>query len=200
MLSDYANSYLFLKLNVKKGKFEYQTLFTELMPSFVKTGDTLIDRKYGAFYHLGMNASKWLNLGVFEGVIFGRLNDFGLKNLNPLIFTRHLAGFNNSPDNAIAGIDIKANFAKHVQIYGQLLMDEFDFSQLSKNNGYWGNKTGYQIGLKYIDILNIQNLDIQLETNKVRPFTYAYNNSYASYTHYNLPLAHPLGANFQELV
>jgi hypothetical protein len=39
-----------------------------------------------------------------------------------------------------------------------------------------------------------------LETNLVRPFTYSHGDSIANYTHYNQPLAHPLGANFHELI
>jgi hypothetical protein len=34
----------------------------------------------------------------------------------------------------------------------------------------------------------------------VRPFTYSHYNAVANYTHYNQPLAHPLGANFQEWI
>ncbi len=37
-----------------------------------KNGDTLLDRKYAAMHHLSMNVTKWLNIGLFEGVIFGR--------------------------------------------------------------------------------------------------------------------------------
>jgi hypothetical protein len=33
-----------------------------------------------------------------------------------------------------------------------------------------------------------------------RPYTYTHETIYTSYAHYNLPLAHPLGANFYELV
>ena len=36
--------------------------------------------------------------------------------------------------------------------------------------------------------------------NRVRPFTYSHRDSVANYTHYNQPLAHPLGANFSELI
>lgn len=199
-LSDYSNNYLFLKASVTKGRFNYQSIFAELFPSFAKTGDTLLDRKYAAFHHVSFNATQWLNVGLFEGVIFGTKNEFNLKYLDPVIFLRHIAGFNGSSDNAIAGADFKANFAHSFQIYGQLLIDEFDFGHSSKKEGYWANKTGYQIGVKYIDAFHINNLDLQFETNKVRPFTYAYNNPVASYTHYNLPLAHPLGANFKEYI
>jgi hypothetical protein len=41
---------------------------------------------------------------------------------------------------------------------------------------------------------------VQLETNRVRPFTYSHNDTISNYTHYNQPLAHPLGANFQEFI
>src|SRR5262249_19745159 len=46
----------------------------------------------------------------------------------------------------------------------------------------------------------IKNLDLQIEANRVRPFTYSHGDSVATYTHYNQPLAHPLGANFQEFI
>ena len=48
--------------------------------------------------------------------------------------------------------------------------------------------------------MGVNNLDVQLETNRVRPFTYSHNDTIANYTHYNQPLAHPLGANFQEVI
>ena len=54
--------------------------------------------------------------------------------------------------------------------------------------------------MKYIDVANIQNLDLQVEWNRVRPFTYTHFDSVSNYTHYNQPLAHPLGANFNEWI
>jgi len=57
-----------------------------------------------------------------------------------------------------------------------------------------------QIGLKYIDIADISNLDAQVEFNTVRPYTYSHNSDVGNYTHYNQPLAHPLGANFREIL
>lgn len=199
-LSDWGNSYLFLKVNTRIWKLNYQNLFMELMPRFKKNGDVLLDRKYAAMHHLSMNVTKWLNVGLFEGVIFGRKNHFDFEYLNPIIFLRHVEGTVGSPDNAVAGIDFKANALHTVQVYGQLLLDEFILSQITKNNGYWANKFGLQLGIKYIDAFKIKNLDLQFEINRVRPYTYAHYDSVANYTHYNLPLAHPLGANFQEVV
>ena len=191
---------LFLKLNTRIWKLNYQNLFMELMPQFKKSGDTLLDRKYAAMHHLSMNVTKWLNIGVFEGVIFGRKNRFDFQYLNPIIFYRHIEGTVGSPDNAVAGLDFKANIAHQVQLYGQFLLDEFVLSQIKNNPTSWVNKWGIQLGLKYIDAFGVDNLDIQLETNRVRPFTYTHNDTISNYTHYNQPLAHPLGANFQEFL
>ena len=199
-LSNWGNSNLFLKLNTKIWKLNYQNLFMELMPQFVKHGDVLLDRKYAAMHHLSMNVTKWLNIGVFESIIFGRKNHFDFQYLNPIIFLRHIEGSIGSPDNALLGGDFKANIAHHVQVYGQLLIDEFVLSKLKENRGWWGNKFGTQLGIKYVDAFGISNLDFQVETNRVRPYTYSHNDSVSNYSHYNQPLAHPLGANFQEYI
>ncbi len=199
-LSDWGNSNLFLKLNTRVWKINYQNIFMELMPQFKKAGDTLLDRKYAAMHHLSMNVTKWLNIGLFEGVIFGRKNHFDFQYLNPIIFYRHIEGTVGSPDNAIAGIDVKANIAHRAQIYGQLILDEFILSEIKNNPSSWVNKWGIQLGLKYVDAFGVDNLDVQLEANRVRPFTYSHKDTVANYTHYNQPLAHTLGANFQEFI
>ncbi len=199
-LSDWGNSYLFAKINTRIWKLNYQNIFMELMPQFKKSGDNLIPRKYAAMHHLSMNVTKWLNVGLFEGVIFGRQDHFDFQYLNPIIFYRHVEGTVGSPDNAVAGLDFKANIAHRVQVYGQLLLDEFILKEVKNNPTSWVNKFGIQAGVKYIDAFGIKNLDLQLETNRVRPFTYSHNDTIANYTHYNQVLAHPLGANFQEVI
>src|SRR4029078_4194699 len=151
-LSDHGNSNLFFKINTRIWRLNYQNLFMELMPQFKKGGvDTLLDRKYAAMHHLDMNVTKWLNIGLFEGVIFGRKNHFDFQYLNPVIFYRHIEGTIGSPDNAVAGLDFKANIAHTAQLYGQLMLDEFQLSELKRNRGYWANKFGVQLGLKYVD-------------------------------------------------
>ncbi len=199
-LSDWGNSYLFAKVNTKIWKLNYQNLFIELMPQFRKNGDSLLDRKYAAMHHLSMNVTKWLNIGLFEGVIFGRKNRFDFQYLNPIIFYRHIEGSIGSPDNAVAGLDFKANVAHRLQFYGQFLLDEFILAKVKNDPTSWVNKFAIQAGVKYIDAFGIKNLDLQGEMNRARPFTYAHNDTIANYTHYNQPLAHPLGANFQEFI
>ncbi|MBP8244591.1 MAG: hypothetical protein KAX45_08635, partial [Chitinophagaceae bacterium] len=144
--------------------------------------------------------TKWLNIGLFEGVTFGRKNRFDFGYLNPIIFYRSVEQQNGSFDNSIIGIDFKANLPKRIQVYGQLMLDEFLLSEIKANRGWWANKWGIQIGAKYIDAFNISNLDLQIEHNRVRPFAYSHYDSVANYTHYNQPLAHPLMAGFSETI
>ncbi len=199
-LSDFSNSYLFLKLNTRVWKFNYQNIFAELHTTGQIPGDLLIPKKYMTLHHLDMGVTKWLNIGLFEGIIFGRKDHFEFGYLNPVIFYRSVEQQNGSFDNAIMGVDAKANVAKKFQLYGQFLLDEFNLVELRKRNGWWANKYGVQLGAKYIDAFSIRNLDLQIEANRVRPFTYSHRDSVANYTHYNQPLAHPLGANFQEWI
>ncbi|ANE50572.1 hypothetical protein [Flavisolibacter tropicus] len=199
-LSDFSNSALFLKLNTRIWKLNYQNLFMELQTNERQGADVLIPKKYAAMHHLDLGVTKWLNVGLFEGVIFGREDHFEFGYLNPVIFYRSIEQQNNSFDNAVAGLDLKANVAKHFQFYSQFLLDEFNMVEAKKGEGWWGNKWGLQVGGKYIDAFNIKNLDLQLETNIIRPFTYSHRDSIANFTHYNQPLAHPLGANLKELI
>ncbi len=201
-LSDFSGNALFLKINTRIWKFNYENLFMELIPDQASRagGNTLLPRKYFRMNYLSINATKWLNVGVFDAVVFGRKDHFDFQYLNPVLFLRPAESDIGSKDNAVVGFSAKANIKKKVQLYSQLLFDEFQFHELIKSTGYWSNKFGYQIGMKYPDAFGIKNLNLQLEANRVRPFTYTHYDSVSNYTHYNQPFAHPLGANFQEYI
>ncbi len=200
LMSDFGTNNLFLKLNTRIWRLNYQNLFMELHSSIPPAGTQLVPKKYAAMHHLDINVTKWLNIGLFEGVIFGRQNRFDFGYLNPIIFYRSIEQQNGSFDNSIIGLDFKANLPKRFQVYGQLMLDEFLLSEIKANNGWWANKWGIQLGAKYIDAFNVSNLDLQIEHNRVRPFAYSHYDSVANYTHYNQPLAHPLMASFSETI
>ncbi|MBE7173369.1 MAG: hypothetical protein INR73_22545 [Williamsia sp.] len=201
LLSDFATNYLFFKINTRVWKLNYTNLFMELIPQNKDNpGNLLLPKKYAAMHRLDVNIAKWLNVGLSEAIVFGRPNRFEFSYLNPVIFLRSAEQQVGSPDNAMLGLDLKANVAHQAQLYGQLVLDEFVLKEITSKRGWWGNKYGMQIGLKYLDVVNIKNLDVQGEINFVRPFTYSHYDSIANYTHYNQPLAHPLGAGFIEEV
>ncbi len=200
LLSDFGASNLFLKLNTRIWRINYQNIFMELHSSIPPAATQLIPKKYAVMHYLDIGITRWLNVGLFEGVIFGRKDHFDFGYLNPIIFYRSIEQQNGSFDNSIIGLDLKVNLPQRIQVYGQFMLDEFLLSEIKKNRGWWANKWGIQIGAKYIDAFGIKNLDLQLEHNRVRPFTYSHYDSIANYTHYNQPLAHTLMASFKEYI
>lgn len=207
LLSDFANNYFYLKANWKVWKFHYQNIFAELSAQSNQSvsGDIVTPKKYMAGHHLSFNVNDNLNVGFFEVTIFNRDstgNQFELQYLNPFILYRTVEQGLGSKDNVLIGLDFKWNFLNRFQLYGQLMLDEFVFNDLIiERNGSLNNKNGFQLGLKYIDAFGIDHLDLQTEFNMVRPYTYTHRDSIgSSYTHDNQPLAHPLGANFRELL
>ncbi len=201
LLSDFANNYLYLKLNWKVWRFHYQNIFAELAVNSDKNTPEgqVIPKKYMAAHHLSYNLRPNLNFGVFEAVVFSRNNGFELNYLNPVILYRTAEQGLNSPDNVLIGFDGHWDIFRHVRLYGQFMLDEFVFRELFiERQGWWANKFGIQGGLQYVNVLGIDHLDLRAEFNLVRPYTYSYSDSAAVYNHYHQPLAHPLGANFQE--
>ena len=197
-LSDNAPNYLFLKLNTHIWKLNYTNIFAELTSRYDRHGDGLLPKKYMSLHHLDIDATPWLNIGVFESIIFARNNHFELQYLNPIIFYRSIEHAIGSPDNANIGLDARAIIAHHFELYGQFFLDELKVKELLSTRGWWGNKWGLQLGARYVDAFNVNNLDLQGEINIIRPYTYTHGDSLDSYSHYNQPLAHPKGANLVE--
>lgn len=199
-LSDFSSGASFLRINTRIWKLNYQNLFLELTPQYHRGADRVLNHKYATVHHLSVNATKWLNVGLFEAVVFNRPNAYEFSYMNPIILYRQAERSNGSPDNAMMGLNFKAIALKRLQFYGQFFLDEFKFSELTGGKGWWGNKFGVQLGGKYFDAFGVKNLDLQGEVNMVRPFTYTHYDSIANYTNYNQPMAHPLGAGFGEII
>ncbi len=206
IFSDFAPTSLFMRANVKVWKINYlfqlNRVAADVNASVGGSGQGPYPMKYIAFHHASINIGKKFNLGLFESVVFDAdsSSHFDASYLNPVIFYRAIEQQFGSTDNVLVGADFKWNAIKKLSFYGQFVLDEFVLDQIKSGDGWWANKFAIQGGLKYIDVAGISNLDLQLEANVVRPFTYSHNSDYGSYTNYRQPMAHPLGANFNEMV
>jgi len=207
-LSDFSNNYLFLKFQTKVWKLNYTNIFARLVADGGLASPRPYPRKFMALHHLSLNLSDNFNIGLFESVILARQdslgnNQFDVDYLNPIIFYRAVEHDLGDVDNAGIGMDFKWNIGGRLQLYGQFFVDDFNLSEWSQNEGWFGNKVATQLGAKYIDALNISNLDLQLEYNVVTPYTYSHfinGGSFTNYQHFNQVLAHPMGANFKEYI
>jgi hypothetical protein len=209
--SDHAPPAWFLKANAKVWKLNYLYMLNQFTAAVNGNAGGLTaatggyPQKFLAFHHISLNIGKKLNIGLFESVVFSPddstgVASFRLDYLNPVIFYRAIEQQNGSSDNVLLGMDVKWNALKNIQFYGQFVLDEFVLDRILEGNGWWANKFAVQLGGKYIDAFELANLDLQVEANMVRPYTYSHGTNYGNYSNYMQPIAHPLGANFNEWV
>ena len=212
LLSDNTFNYPFLRLQTTFWKVQYTNLYAEFQDInyFLNNGLDNYDqmgfaKKYMSAHYLNIDATRKLNISLFESVIW-RMNHapgssgFDVNYLNPIAMLRPIEFSVNSPDNVLVGMNLKYKLPFSSYLYGQLLLDEFTLDQIKDDNGYWANKFGYQLGYKIFSAFSIDDLTLQTEYNLVRPYTYSHFNTQQNYAHYNQPLAHPLGANFSEFL
>ncbi|WP_456463364.1 gliding motility protein RemB [Lutibacter sp.] len=202
-LSDVASPYPFFKINTNFWKIKYTNLWMwmqDVRPEL--TVDGAYKQKFMAIHYLSWNITKKLNIGLFETVIWEDTNNrgFDVNYLNPLIFyTAAEFSTGSRAGNTLLGLSLKYKL-NNISIYSQLLLDEFRVSEITSSNGWWGNKNGIQLGVKYYNAFNIENLFLQAEYNAVRPYTYSHDELNLNYGHNNQPLAHLWGSNFRETV
>ncbi len=208
-LSDVAAPRTYGKLTTTVGKVQYTNIWTWLRDfnfsiDDVSAGNNATHkRKYGVFHHLSWNATNWLNVGFFEGIMSdnsGTSGSLQAEYLNPIIFYKNIE-FSNGEDggSGVVGFDTRFKIGTRNFLYTQFLLDEFSASEFFKTKGYWGNKYAFQIGARFFDTFNIDGLQLQAEFNKTKPFTYSHEKQH-NYAHFGQPLAHLWGANFWETI
>ncbi|MDP5081966.1 MAG: gliding motility protein RemB [Winogradskyella sp.] len=202
--SDVASPYPFLKLNATFWKIKYTSTWMWLKDVREEVlEDKAFLTKYMANHYLSWNVSKRLNIGLFESVMWDNSNGrgFDVNYLNPIIFFRAIEfQTGQGAGNAILGLSSKYKWNNKVNLYGQFILDEFSLSDATGGDKSWKNKFGFQLGAKYFNAFNVDNLLLQAEYNQVRPYTYSHNTQILNYAHFNQPMAHLWGSNFRELV
>jgi hypothetical protein len=200
-LSDFSNNYLFMRINTRLWKLKYEMIIAQTIQSVPQIQREMKPKNYMSIHHLSFQASKWLNVGLYENIMEQGNYGLQLSYLNPLIFYRATESNLGASGKASIGLDAKVNIAKTFQIYSQFLINEFHIREIVRyNDGAFVNKQAFQIGGKYVNAFTIKNLDLQVEYNVIRPFTYTNYDSLTNFTHYNQPLAHPLGASVKEVI
>lgn len=205
LLSDAGFNMPYLKISTNLWKFQYDFIFTQLQDVRITNSfESGFKKKWATFHYFSVNVGKRLQLALFEGIIFNSDStgnaDFNWNYFNPVTLSRSIQyAYDGSGNNAVAGINAKFVPFEKAAFYGQLAIDELDFTKLGEA-GHIDQRLGWQLGFKVYDPFKLRGLFARVEYNGARPYTYAHESSLQSYTHYNQPLAHPLGANFHEFV
>lgn len=206
-LGDQGPAFPYIKMQTTIWKLQYTSLFAWMQDWTNSSGSNKDFRsKFASFHYLSFNAAKWLNLSIFEAVVWqgtdeNRARWFDPNYLNPLVFFRPVEYSLGSSDNAMLGFAAKIRFNRNNVLYGQIILDEFYLKEIKNwSAGWWANKQGAQIGYKCYNFGMVENMFMQMEVNIVRPYTYSHGSPQQSYSNGPLPLAHPMGANFAEFI
>src|SRR5690606_33610550 len=124
---------------------------------------------------------KW---GNFQYVDWNVTNRFSVGLFHSLLWGN---GSSESDSKGVmqVGLNSKYKVLKNASIYGQLLLNK---------------EMAAQIGFRGFDAFGIKNLNFLGEYNLAKPYSYANDDPLFSYSNYSQPLAHPFGANFNEVV
>jgi hypothetical protein len=206
LLSDFSANYPLLRITANLGKVQYMMMWAYLedinAPKFDTFGSNR--RKWGVFHYLDWNVTNRFSLGFFNAVIAeeadnaGNFHGFDANYIDPVFFSKSL-GPSSQPDNVLAGFTAKYKIFDKTAIYGQLLLDKFNASDIFSSNST-DNTNGIQLGIRGGDLLKVKRLNFLLEFNTVKPYTYSSPLILTNYTNYSEPLGDPLGANFREFI
>ncbi|MDA3867371.1 MAG: hypothetical protein PF489_11580 [Salinivirgaceae bacterium] len=205
LLSDNSYTYPYVKATFTRNRIQYSSMYAEMMdfdlPNSAESG---FQKKRFSIQYLSLQLTRWLQVGVFESVVYKAEDSIGYRGfkpnyINPVLFSRAIEYNLNGKNNVLLGFNWNVTILPKLQYYGQLAWDEFG-TEASGNHNSADNKTGVQFGVKWFDALTINNLYLQGEYNRVRPFTYGSIDAKHSFSHARQPLAHPLGANFHEII
>jgi hypothetical protein len=203
LLSDNAFNYPYLRLTSEwlKGKLQYTNIYAVLMnlttggaltPQFT---EPLFQKKAVSFQYLSYNVNRRINIGLFQGMIWGAADSLNRQHLewqyfNPVIFSNlGFYGLNNK-NNIVIGATANIKLSHKISVYGQFMGDDFS------NTFAFGNTFGYQVGARYFDAFGLKNLMLQAEYNDVAEGSYnspfgTYSNQ--SFSHYSQNLAYTQG-------
>jgi hypothetical protein len=180
LLSDNSFNYPYARITQQwfKGRLQYTNIYA-VMTNFAAASATpskfvepLMQKKPAAFQYLSFNPAKFLNIGLFQGIMW-QCNDkrnrpqVTWEYFDPLIFAN--AGTKGLSDtcNIIVGADLKIKLGNKISLYGQVAADDPYTDSTGIDQGL-----GYQAGLIFYDLFKIKHLFFQVEYNNVREGTY----------------------------
>ena len=205
-LSDGAFNYPYFKINTTFWNIKYTNYWMwmqDIRPEVAMEGN-VHQPKFVTMHYLSWNITDRINIGLFESIVWadstGR-RGFDINYLNPIIFYRPVEfSLGSQGGNALIGFSAKFKLTDDLQLYGQMIMDEFTLEEVKASNGYWANKFAYQIGANYYNAFKVDNLQLKGEFNWVRPYTFSHKQPLQNYGHFNQAIGHQWGSNFWEVI
>ena len=177
--SDQAPPFDALSIGYKIKQFEYRFTHGSLLASPLDTNRgvgfySIFPNKYLSQHRFALKLKNG-EFAFYEAVIYNR--EIDLAYLNPLRFLKTLEHSLRDRDNSIMGADFTYRPLSDVELKGSYMLDDIIFSEIG--NGFWSNKSSYNIGLWYSPDIDA---DFGFEYARVEPYTYTHFNYQNSIT------------------
>ena len=207
-LSYRTSPYTFLRADFEYKRWKYLILWATMKHFTGVPASRPFPNKHFVAHTLEFQISKRLTLAFHEQIMMFRdttslLPDWNY--FNPIIFFRTVEHYLGSPDNAGLGLSLMYRH-KWFRTWLNLFIDDLFISHLQADikqaitgkpqyfAGSYLNKWAISTGFAII----WNNLHIQSEHIRIRPFTYSHSSVLQNFSHYGYGLAHPRGANLWE--
>ena len=200
LLSDYATDHPYFRAAFTFGNLRYTTMWSQYITESPGSHDLYAygyPRKWAQTYLLDWKATKHFTASLFESVIWPgedaqHHNDLSITYASPIMFLHAGKSKSGLSNNELVGLNLKYQVLPKTYLYGQAAADD-----LGKGIE---NRYALQLGVRSVDFLKVPDWNALLEFNTARPYTYGSDTNQTTYSHAYLALAHPLGANFKELL
>lgn len=155
-------------------------------------GEAFYEPKSLSFATLYFQPVRTVSIGLFEGGTWFRGDSVSQKSIPPAYFIPlpGAAALQEAIDESafsVIGLDFKAELGKHL-IYGQLALSPSE-----------SNSIAAQLGARIFPFRSPL-IQLQLEYNHAGKKAYNAQDARLHFSHYNLPIAHPMAAGFDELL
>ncbi|MEO0075403.1 MAG: capsule assembly Wzi family protein [candidate division WOR-3 bacterium] len=116
--------------------------------------------------------------------------------LNPLIPIYLEKSNTGDEDNILFGIDF-VTYLKKLKLYGHLMLDNYEFNRRPDQPPHYRPPNCYALTVG--NYLPFANFSLRIEYSKITRYTYYHRIYHIAYTHYSVPLGHPLGPDADEM-
>jgi hypothetical protein len=195
LLSDAAFNYPYFRISWQSKIFMYSWMMASIQDLNISNGNDKFPfgRRTISEHLVSANLLKRLQLSLIKCEIYDNPDTIGhmktdLGMFNPVI----MPSVTSVKSHSLWGVNMKLKVTDQFWLYNQILFDNLF--------GSGQNHRGIQVGLKYFDILGIKGFYGQTEYNRIGRYIYMSDEKIMDWVHYNEPLAHPYGNDFQEMV
>jgi hypothetical protein len=184
LLSGFSPPLDMLKIEGRVGKFKLIFLASILDQMILQD---ISYKRYFSAHRLNFKPKPWLELGVSEVIVYGgEKRSIEPYYLNPILFYYGEQWNSGYDDNPLWGFDFSFTRLRNTEIYGELLVDDFQYDFKSEPQ-----QIGVRLGLFRANIFKRGLLNLEYE--RISNWVYGQNKPWNRYTFHHIGMGSLLG-------